>query len=174
MLRIVSIVLLLFATQIVFSQKMFEQQETICPLKFIMEDDETIIYYEPGDSIMVLDLLAGLEQKHVDKLKGVVMMQVMVDTIHQICCVSYTNKTNISDKRFNIPGQLINMTGWKRLSNVLPEENLCALINVIFDKDDYIVIRTGYNRNTGKRQLGYETFKRRLELQLPDSIPMEK
>lgn len=174
MTRLLIMVLLLFTTQLLFSQKMFEQQETICPLKFIMEDDEPLIYYEQGDSVMVLDLIAGLEQKHIDKLKGVVMMQVMVDTIGQVCCVSYTNKTNITDKRFNIPAQLIRMKGWQRLYNILPDENLCAMVNVIFDKEDYIVIRTGYNRNKGKRQLSYETYKRFLETPATDSVPGEK
>lgn len=159
-MRMYLLILLGLSTFSGFAQKMFENQESICPLKFIMEDEEQIIYYEPNDSIMVLDLLNGLEQKHIDKLKGVVMMQVMVDTIQQVCCVSYTNKTNLSEKKFDILVQLLKMNGWKRLKGVMPEENLCALVTVIFDKEDYVVMRTGYNRNKGKKQLSYEAFRR--------------
>jgi hypothetical protein len=153
---------LLFSSLFSFSQKMFDEEAGVCPLKFLLEDQETIVYYETGDSLMVIDLFQGLEEKYTDRLKGVVMMQVMVDTALQACLVSYTNKTTLSDRRFNIPEQFGKMTGWKRLDGVLPNENICALVSIVFDKDEYKIIRTGYNRNKGRQQLDYETFRRYL------------
>ncbi|MGD9994876.1 MAG: hypothetical protein AB7S69_16375 [Salinivirgaceae bacterium] len=153
---------LLFSSLLSFSQKMFDEEAGVCPLKFLLEDQEAIVYYETGDSLMVINLLQGLEEKYTDRLKGVVMMQVMVDTAFQACLVSYTNKTTLSDRRFNIPEQFGKMTGWKRLDGVLPNENICALVSIVFDKEDYVIIRTGYNRNKGRQQLDYETFRRYL------------
>ena len=154
------IILFQIITIQLFSQKMFEEQFSNCPLKFILEDTEEFISYTPDDSIMVVDFLSGLEEKYEKRLKGAIMMQVMVDTANQICCVSYTNKTPLSDKRINIPDRLINMPGWKRLPNALPEKNICALVSIIFDKKEITVMRTGYNRNRGRRIVQSTTFKR--------------
>ncbi|PKP07993.1 MAG: hypothetical protein CVU09_17705 [Bacteroidetes bacterium HGW-Bacteroidetes-4] len=159
-MKFVIVLSFLFSSLLVFSQKMFDEEAGICPLKFLLEDQEVIIYYESGDSIMVADLLHGLDAKYTDRLKGVVMMQVMVDTAFQACLVSYTNKTTLSERRFNIPEQFGKMTGWNRLDGVLPNENICALVSIVFDREDYIIIRTGYNRNKGRQQLDYETFRR--------------
>ncbi len=147
----------------VFSQKMFEEKFSDCPLKFILEDDEMFVYYEQGDSIMVVDFLSELDKKQIDKLKGVVMMQVMVDTANQICCVSYTNKTTISNRRFDIQNKLSSMKGWKRVPGKLPNENICALLSIIFDKKEITVMRTGYNRNKGRKTIQLNVFKRYVE-----------
>ncbi len=147
----------------VFGQKMYEEQSTICPLKFILEDKELYIFYEPNDSILIIDFLEGLEEKQIAKLKGVVMMQVMVDTAGNICCVSYTNKTTISDKKLDIPNRLQNMSGWKRVMLDVENENICSLITIVFDKYDYQVKHTGYNRNRGKQLLKSSVYKRNIE-----------
>ncbi|MGE4288802.1 MAG: hypothetical protein AB7E36_08945 [Salinivirgaceae bacterium] len=159
-MKFVLLLSFLFVSLLTFSQKMFDEEAGVCPLKFVLEDQEMIVFYDSGDSIMVTDLMLGLEEKYTDRLKGVVMMQVMVDTAFQACLVSYTNKTTLSNRRFNIPEQFGKMTGWKRLDGVLPNENICALVSVVFDKEDYIIIRTGYNRNKGRQQLDYETYRR--------------
>jgi hypothetical protein len=162
-------ILPLFLNQL-SAQKMFEEQFSNCPLKFILEDTEPIIDYETGDSLMVVDFLAGLDEKQEQKLKGVVMMQIMIDTVQQLCCVSYTNKTTLSNKRFDIPNRLQTMSNWKRIPDYLPEINICALISIVFDKTEITVIRTGYNRNKGRKILQTNTFRRYPE---PPKPPMQ-
>lgn len=152
------------------AQKMYEEQFSNCPLKFMLEDSELLINYESGDSLMVVDFLAGLDEKHERKLKGVVMMQIMIDTAHQLCCVSYTNKTTFSDKRIDIPNRLQAMSNWKRIPDYLQDLNICALVSIIFDKSEITVIRTGYNRNKGRKILQSNTFRR---YPAPPKPPME-
>ena len=146
-----------------YSQKMFEEQFSACPLKFILEDRELYINYEPDDSIMIVDFLLGLDEKYEKRLQGVVMMQVMVDTANQVCCVSYTNKSTLSNKRLNIPERLVSMPGWKRLPNTEPKTNICALVSILFDKKEVTVMRTGYNRNKGRKTIQSITFMRYVE-----------
>lgn len=145
------------------AQKMFDVQFSDCPLKFILEDHETYIEYEPNDSLMVVDFLLGIEPKQAEKLLGTVMMQIMVDTANQICCVSYSNKTTMNSNKLEIPNRLKTMKGWKRMPNALPEENICALVSIIFDKKEITVMRTGYNRNRGRNTLKSTTYKRFVE-----------
>lgn len=151
------LILIVFVLQ---AQKMFEQQFNNCPLKFVLEDEEYLINYAPNDSVMVLDFLQGLEEKQIAKLKGAVMVQVMIDTAFNICCVSYTNKTTISDKKLDIPNRIKQMKGWERLPNCNAEENICALISMVFDKSEITVIRTAYNRNRGRRIINSAAYAR--------------
>ncbi|MBI9068736.1 MAG: hypothetical protein JEZ09_15685 [Salinivirgaceae bacterium] len=154
------VLFLVFVPFLLFGQKMYDEKLDDCLLKFILEDEEMIINYEKNDSLMVENFLEGLEDKYVERLFGGVMLQIMVDTIQQICCVSYTNKTTLSDRRFDIPDRIKNMKGWHRTEEVLVEENICALLSILFDKNQISVIRTGYNRNIGQQILSSSSFLR--------------
>jgi hypothetical protein len=158
-----------FITLNLSAQKMFDEEFLNCPLKFIMEDADELIYYETGDSLLVVDFLTGIEQKHIEKLKGVVMIQVMVDTINQVCCVSYSNKSTLNNNKLNIPAQLMNMKGWKRVSDLFVNENICTLVSIIFDEKEISVIHTGYNRNKGRNIMQSTTYKR-----YPEPLPVEQ
>jgi hypothetical protein len=139
---------------------MFKEQFSNCPLKFILEDDELYINYNPDDSVMVHDFLVGLDEKQEKKLSGVLMMQVMIDTANNVCCVSYTNQTSLNDKKLDVLNRLKNMQGWERKQDVLPETNICALVSIIFNKTQIKVIRTGYNRNRGRKIVRSVIFDR--------------
>ena len=168
MKHILLLSLLIGTVSHLYAQKMYEEQFSNCPLKFILEDDELFISYEPNDSIMVVDFLSNLEEKYVEKLHGVIMIQVMVDTADNVCCVSYTNKTTLRDKRLDIPNRLINMKGWKRGAMSLKDKNICALVSIIFDKKDITIVRTGYNRNKGRKIMQSTTYKR-----YPEPLPVK-
>jgi len=169
-MRYLFLLITVFVFNAGWAQKMFTDQTTICPLKFILEDKEQYIYYEPSDSLLVVDFLSGIDSKQIEKLKGVIMMQVMIDTAFNICCVSFTNETNIADKKLDIPNRLRAMPGWKRIAPDLPNENICALIYLFFDKYDFKVQHIGYNRNKGKQLIESNVYKWRLEYQEADSV----
>lgn len=142
------------------AQKVYETVAEKCHHKFIFEDKEQYIQYESNDSVMVVDFLNGLEEKQINKLKGVILMQVMLDTAHQVCCVTYLNKSNLSDKKLDISNRLKKMKGWKRVAPGLEKENICALIHIYMDKYDYKIQHVGYNRNSGKTLLESVIYKR--------------
>lgn len=154
------IAFLLVCASNAIAQKVYETEAETCHYKFIFEDKEQYIKYESNDSIMVVDFLAGLEEKQVNKLKGVILMQIMIDTAQQVCCVTYMNKTNLTDKKLDIVNRLKKMNGWKRLAAGLENENLCALIHIYFNKYDYKIQHIGYNRNSGKTLLESAVYKR--------------
>ena len=145
----------------VSAQKLYKEKLSGCATKFKMEDKELYIYYEPDDSIMVRDFLSELDEKQLNKLQGAVMMQIMIDTANTVCCLSYTNKTTISNKKFDIPNRIKQMQGWKRAENKLPEENISALISFVFSKTEFTVIRTVYNRNYGRKIVETTVYQRK-------------
>ena len=59
-----------------------------------------------------------------------------------------------------MPDRLKQMPGWKRSNEYDQNKNICALVAIIFKKYEITVMRTGYNRNTGRKTLQSETFKR--------------
>ena len=136
-----------------FGQKIFSEKSDQCSPNFALEDDEIIIQYIPDDSIMVVDLLKGLDQKYVDKLRGAVLLQVMTDTSGQVCLVSYSNTTNLSNKKFDLPDRIPAMPGWPKITPYQDNTAICALIAITFGTYDVTVQRYGYNRNTGKKLL---------------------
>lgn len=150
-----------------YAQKMYETDLSNCPLKFVMEDTEQFIIYEPNDSVMVSDFLIGLEEKQVSKMKGIVMAQVMIDTAFNVCLVSYTNKTNLSDRKLDLENRLQQMPGWKRIAPGQEKTNICALITIGFDAKQYTIQRTGYNRNNGRKVLERNFYKR-----VADTVPI--
>jgi len=145
----------------VSAQKLYQEKLTGCATKFKMEDKELYIYYEPNDSIMVRDFLSGLDEKQLNRLQGAVMLQIMIDTTNTVCCLSYTNKTTISDKKFDIPNRIKQMQGWKRAKDKLPDENISALISFVFSKTEFTVIRTVYNRNYGRKIVETTIYQRK-------------
>lgn len=149
-----------FLTISLSAQKMYEEKPSICPLQFMLEDKEQYITYEPNDSILVLDFFKDVEEKYMKKLMGVFLFQVMIDTAFNTCCVSYTNKSNMPARKFDLPASLQNMEGWKRNAPGLENENICALVNIYIDKYEYKVQRIGYSRNTGKQLLESNVYKR--------------
>jgi len=130
-----------------------------------------VIQYEPNDSILVADFLAGLEPKQIEKVKGVIMMQVLVDTVGRVFCVSFTNKLNFTDKKLDIPNRFQAMPGWKRVAGVMENENICTMVNLMFNENEVTVSRIGYNRNSGKKQLTNTGFNRKKEVAVLDSLP---
>lgn len=143
-----------------YGQKMFPEQESVCPLEFILEDKEMFIQYDEGDSVMVEHLFKGIEKKHLEKIKGVVMLQVMVDTAHQACLVSYGKETNLSGRHIDVQAQFNKMEGWKRYAVDLENENICGLVMIYIEKYQVTVQRIGYNRNRGKTLLSKTVFNR--------------
>lgn len=170
-MKVYIFLLLLFYSGIIQGQKMFETQSANGPVKFVMEDNELVINYVPNDSILVIDFLAGLEPKQVEKFKGVIMMQVLVDTTGSVFCVSFTNKSNFTDKKLDIPNRIKAMPGWKREADVMKNENISTMVNLMFNENEITVSRIGYNRNSGKKQLSYSVFNRKKEVALQDSLP---
>lgn len=153
-----------------FAQKMYSEKYTICPLQFILEDQEQYITYEPNDSMLVVDFLQGIEEKYIDKLQGAFLFQVMMDTAYNVCCVSYTNKSTIPARKIDMPTQIISMEGWKRIAPEREADNICALINIYIDKYEYKVQHLGYNRNKGKHMLQSSVYKRKMD-SLPPARP---
>jgi len=159
---------IIFALFLIYSvnstaQKIYEKEGELCHFKFIFEDKEQYIHYESNDSILIVDFLAGIEEKQLNKLKGVFLFQVMMDTAQHICCVSYMNKSNLADKKLDLINRLKNMPGWKRVAPGLENENICALIHIYIDKYDYKIQHIGYNRNSGKTLLESVIYKRNPE-----------
>ena len=110
---------------------------------------------------MWTDFLNTFEEKERDKFKGIVMIQVMMDTAFNACLVSYTNKTNVSERKMDIINRVQNLPGWKRYATDMDDINICALISMYFDEYEVTVTRTGYNRNSGKHLMESTIFVRK-------------
>jgi hypothetical protein len=152
------------------AQKMFEQELEICPLKFELEDEQPYIFYEPNDSVLITDFLSSFEEKQQEKIKGVIMFQIMIDTGYNVCMLSYTNKSTVSDRKLDLVSRIKSLPGWKRVAPDKAEANISALLSFGFDHKELTVIRTGYNRNRGRKILESTTYQRFADTVAIDTI----
>lgn len=169
-MKILSVMFLMVLTNTLFAQKMFEQELEICPLKFEMEDMDPFIFYEPNDSVLIADFIDSFEEKQQDKLKGVIMIQIMIDTAYNVCLLSYTNKTTMSDRKLDLVNRVKSLPGWKRIAPGKDEVNVCALLSLGLDYKEVTFIRTGYNRNKGRRILETNEYHRYVDTLAVDTI----
>jgi hypothetical protein len=139
----------------VWGQKMFEEKLDNCSPKFMLEEKEIEIIYEPGDSIMILDIIKGADDEQIFKLKGVLAAQLIIDSIGKPCLISYDTKFNTLRKPFDIEENINSMPYWQGTGN---DSFKSIFIRLFFEKKQIIVQRMGYNRNTGWNLLSQEDF----------------
>lgn len=62
------------------------------------------------------------------------------------------------------------LPGWQRIAPGKEDINICALLTLGFDKSELSVIRTGYNRNRGRKLLESSTYLRYADTTSVDTI----
>lgn len=126
------------------AQSLFNERFSPCDANtFVVEKDSMLALYQPKEALL-LDILKKLETRNLKKIKGELLLQIMVDPSGHPCCVSLTNQTNITTKRLNIVNAVNTTTGWKigQPADAKPF-NICTIVKFIFTDDKFIAMRLG-------------------------------
>ena len=127
-----------------FSQSLFNERQSKCETKiFQIEKDSILAFYEPKEALL-LDILKKLETRNLKKIKGELLLQIMIDPTGNPCCISLSNQTNVTTKRLNIVSSIDALTGWKPPLMKINNGNTCAIVKLIFTDDKYIAMRLGF------------------------------
>lgn len=126
------------------AQSLFNERFSQCETReFQLEKDSMVAFYQPKEALL-LDLLKKLETRNLKKIKGELLLQIMVDPAGHPCCISLTNQTNITTKRLNIVPAVNSMTGWRMAATPdAKQSNTCAVVKLIFTDDKFIAMRLG-------------------------------
>ena len=146
-----------------FGQSLFTERQNVCETKsFFIEKDSIIVLYQPKEALL-LDLLKKLETRNLKKIKGELLLQIMVDPNGHPCCISLTNQSNITTRKLNIVNAINSMNGWKAPAQKTGNDNICAIVKLIFTDDKFIAMRLGLNSKSKFIVLGTTELKRNVK-----------
>jgi len=153
----------IFIISPLFGQHLFPEGQTACSSKsFLIENDAILAQYDSNEALL-FDFLKKLETRNLKKIKGELLIQVMIDSIGYPCCISFKNQTNVETKRLGIVNAVNSMTGWKLSDHLKNKTNNCALIKFIFKDKKIIIMRLGYNEKFRFSVLSSIELKRNFE-----------
>lgn len=139
--------ILFLATYGLNAQNIFEEKFEGCSTThFLMESDSiSVRSVGPG----VLEILAkNFDKEVVEKIKGDLSLQVLVDLQGNSCLLSIENKTNIATESLNIKEIIDNKLKWQK-----PPEKTSPILAIRFYGDAAEIIRMGLNGKKGFHEL---------------------
>lgn len=140
-----------------YSQRMFDKKLDNCSPNFKLERSEIIMHYKRGDSLLVQDIMQGADPKHVQRLKGVLAVQIIIDSAGNSCLSSYDHKYNMLRKPFDIEENINQLGQW---SGHPQNPYTGVLFKIFFEKRQIRLQRLGFDRNSGWKLLSKDTFNK--------------
>lgn len=130
-----------------FSQNIFEEKFESCNTDhFVMESDSISVRIKEDG---VLEILGkNFDKEVVEKIKGDLSLQILVDLQGNSCLLSIENKTNIATEQLNIKEIIDSKLKWHK-----PPEKTSPILAIRFYGDAAEIIRMGLNGKKGFHQL---------------------
>ncbi len=150
-----SLIILLTLSFNLFGQKMFKEKLDGCSPNFKLEDQSILLNYKPGDSLLIVNIMKGAEKKHIQKLKGILAAQIILDSAGTPCLTSYDHKFNMLRKPFEIVSNINSLQGWEGTGD---NTFISVFVKLFFERKQITIQRSGYNRNSGWTILSQTTF----------------
>lgn len=95
------LILILFCTANGYSQALYSVKFDGCQTdQFTMERDTTVA--KISHEALIEAVISNFDQKTLNKIKGVLALQIIVDAAGNSCLISMDNKTNISTKKLQV------------------------------------------------------------------------
>ncbi len=154
-MRLTSLIVVLLLSTSLSGQKMFKEKLSGCSPNFKLEDQSILLEYKPGDSLLIVDIMKGAEKKHIQRLKGILAAQIVIDSAGTPCLASYDYKFNTIRKPFEIEANINSLSGWEGTGD---NTFISVFLKLYFEKKQISIQRSGYNRNSGWTILSQDTF----------------
>jgi hypothetical protein len=118
---------------------------------FALESDSLNAKIDNDEMISVLR--EGMDKKIAQKLKGILTLQIIVDTMGNSCLISLKNETNINVKKLNLKETIDRNLFW-----ALPSKKVAAIIMLGFKDGEVKIKRLGINAKKGVHELNNEAL----------------
>lgn len=139
---------------------MFKNKLDNCSPEFKLENQSITLDYTIGDSLLIVDIMKGAEKKHIQRLKGILALQIVLDSLGNSCLVSYDHRFNMLRKPFDIEENINSLTHWEGTGN---NTYRSVFIKLYFEEKQIRFQRLGYNRNSGWTILLMKTFFKEMD-----------
>ena len=154
-MRPISFIAIMLLSTSLLGQKMFQEKRDGCSPNFKLEDQSILLEYNTGDSLLIVDILKGAEKKHIQRLKGVLAAQIILDSAGTPCLISYDYRFNMIRKPFEIVKNINSLQNWEGTGD---NTFISVFVKLYFEKKQIVIQRLGYNRNSGWTILSQATF----------------
>ena len=149
-------ILIVTSPTFIYSQHIFEEKQYGCNYDGMSLENSKITIEFSSYKELYEALTKDVEGKVLMKVKGKIMMQIVIEPNGSSCCVSISNKTNVSSNKLELVRNINSLTGWKSLSDN-PNRRTCILLSFNFGEKDITIERLGSNALREPTVL--ETFK---------------
>lgn len=113
---------------------------------FALESDSTNARISDYEFIQIV--FGTLDEKTKQKIRGVLSMQIIVDTNGKSCLLSIENKTNIPTSKLRLKKTIDNNLEWEK-----PTEKVAAIIVIYFNNNKISLKRLGMHGDRGWHEL---------------------
>jgi hypothetical protein len=143
-----------------YSQQIFPEKQYGCDVESMSLESEKLDVDYSSLEDLYKDIFKDVEQKYMEKLAGVIMIQVLVDGALKPCCVSISNEANVTSKKLKLVSNINATDRWKRVDGVNPKKKVSALIKFTFKPGKVIIERMGVSPGRAMNSIASATLER--------------
>lgn len=159
-MKITFLLTCLFLTTSIYGQHIFPETQSGCNVSGMsLESNKLKVDYSSLEDLYN-DLVHNVDEKYLNKLMGVIMIQVLVDENLAPCCVSISNDSNVSSRKLKLVKNINATTGWKSVDKSKPQRKISALIKLIFQPGSATIQRMGVGGNRVMKVISSKTINR--------------
>lgn len=145
MKKLLPILILLFTVQ-AQSQNIFKEKFNDCNTEYFKTESDTTTVKLVSDFVKILS--SNFNDETVKQIRGVLSLQIIVDTDGKSCLLSIENETNIDTSKLDIKSIVDEKLLWET-----PKEKVSVIIATKFYGNAVEVKRIGLSKEKGLHEL---------------------
>ena len=130
-----------------YTQNLFPEKFDNCNTDHFSLESDTITAKIQDEQLLNI-FKQSFDQKTIDKLRGNLSLQIIVDLEGNSCLISLKNETNIKSKKLNLKQNIDSNLKWDK-----PQKKVAAIIVFIFEENRLKFLRLGINAKKGVHEL---------------------
>lgn len=139
--------LFILFSQSIYSQHLFDKKYHGCNTNvFALESDS--VTAKVSDNEIMRIIANSIDAKSISKIRGGLLLQILVNEDGTSCLLSLENKTNIKTKKLKIKESIDNQLKWSPI-----DKKVAAIVSVKFINQGIGIKRLGFNGFTGIHEL---------------------
>lgn len=140
-------------------QNLFPEKFSDCESEFFFLEGREI-YTKNLNEDLISDIIKAIEPKILKRIKGIIKIQIYVDTIGSPCCISIKNDLNSKGKKVDFKQIINSQTKWSPPIREGKNTAASLIFRMAFYRDEIILQRMGFNTKSGLSILQRMEIKR--------------
>lgn len=139
------IIAVLFLPQ-AYSQNIFEEKFDDCNIGYFKTESDTTSVEMVSDFVKMLS--TNFDDETVKRIRGILSLQIIVDTEGKSCLLSLENQTNINTVKLGVKSIIDNKLLWEK-----PKETVSVILATKFYGNVVEIKRIGLSKEKGFHEL---------------------